>query len=545
MRSKKEKDLGKLDLFITWNKNTTPYFNQRTLRMDIKALLAKCISLLYRESQTSDDSSESKKLVSDLLHTIRLNNNDTSGVDNILNELKNVLLGMIDRETAIPYNDLIQHIKIACGYDNVLFESIQDNIAYTISEDEARRTILSYRFEINKFLRNKKALDVLDKMTFDLKFNKDRIGDVNSYMASKLNDIQELISKTDDDIPGMEIELEIGNENGDNIAEVFKNAKEESDGSRIIKTPWQALNRMTRGGLRLGHLTTVAGLAHNNKSGFCRDLFIGACVFNEPAKLMKDPSKKPLNFLISLEDSEEIVFMYYYERLKANFDGVFLTDEQKSMLDPQEAKRYVIEKLVQTGYNFMVLVVKNPSELNYLDIQNKILQLESRGYEIHFCLIDYLNLISKSRLSNERADAAIQELFRRTKGFFAQHDISLLIPHQLSTEANELKRQGTKMLTKVIADGSYYEGCKGLAREPELEIFVDIVKENGKTYQTVARGKHRGQNNTPEQDKFFILEFDKNLGLKWDIHGQDVSLSRFGANRNDEGNEEMAFYDVT
>ena len=78
------------------------------------------------------------------------------------------------------------------------------------------------------------------------------------------------------------------------IAEVFKNAKEESDGSRIIKTPWQALNRMTRGGLRLGHLTTVAGLAHNNKSGFCRDLFIGACVFNEPAKLMKDFSKKPI-----------------------------------------------------------------------------------------------------------------------------------------------------------------------------------------------------------------------------------------------------------
>ena len=99
------------------------------------------------------------------------------------------------------------------------------------------------------------------------------------------------------------------------------------------------------------------------------------------------------------------------------------------------------------------------------------------------------------------------------------------------------------MLSKIISDGSFYEGCKGLSREPELEIFIDLVKDNGKTYQTVARGKHRGQNDTPEEDKFFILPFAKVGGLRWDVNGTDTSLSRFGASRNTEGEEELAFYD--
>ena len=34
----------------------------------------------------------------------------------------------------------------------------------------------------------------------------------------------------------------------------------------LIRMPWQAMNRMTRGGLRLGQLTIVGGLAHNNKN---------------------------------------------------------------------------------------------------------------------------------------------------------------------------------------------------------------------------------------------------------------------------------------
>ena len=49
------------------------------------------------------------------------------------------------------------------------------------------------------------------------------------------------------------------------------------------------------------------------------------------------------------------------------------------------------------------------------------------------------------------------------------------------------------MLAQQVSDGSYYADCRGLYREPELEIAVDIVKDNGTKYQVFARGKHRGQ----------------------------------------------------
>jgi len=508
--------------------------------MDVKALLAKCISLLFREGQ-SGENDLSKQLVLDVITTLKINSNDISGTDSTVNELKNVVLNMVSKEHPTPYNDLIQHIRIACSSDVVLFESIQDNISFQLDEDELKRTILSYRFELNKYLKEKKATMLLDKMTFDLKFNRDKIGDLNQYMSSNLNGIIDLVNYSGEEIPGIICEVDLSDI--DAVAEQFELIRKENDGSRTIKMPWQAMNRMTRGGLRLGQLTTVGGLAHNNKTGVSLSMFISGCIFNNPKNLQTDQKKKPLMLLISFEDDMLIVLFNLYILLKENLENVKITDEDKQRLSSREAAEYVYKKLSETGYDIRIIRADS-STWSYAEIQSCILQFESQGYEIHLTLIDYLNLANKNGLSHSRADADIQELFRRTKNFFAAKNIALLTPVQLSPDAMELKRQGNKMLSMQISDGSYYEGCRGLSREPELELFVDIVKDNGRKYQTFARGKHRGQNDTPEEHKFFILEFQKIGGLRWDVNGTDTSLSKFGSVRNAEGEEEGAFWDI-
>ena len=508
--------------------------------MDVKALLAKCISLLFREGQ-SGENDLSKQLVLDVITTLKINSNDISGTDSTVNELKNVVLNMVSKEHTTPYNDLIQHIRIACSSDVVLFESIQDNISFQLDEDELKRTILSYRFELNKYLKEKKATMLLDKMTFDLKFNRDKIGDLNQYMSSNLNGIIDLVNYSGEEIPGIICEVDLSDI--DAVAEQFELIRKENDGSRTIKMPWQAMNRMTRGGLRLGQLTTVGGLAHNNKTGVSLSMFISGCIFNNPKNLQTDQKKKPLMLLISFEDDMLIVLFNLYILLKENLENVKITDEDKQRLSSREAAEYVYKKLSDTGYDIRIIRADS-STWSYAEIQSCILQFESQGYEIHLTLIDYLNLANKNGLSHSRADADIQELFRRTKNFFAAKNIALLTPVQLSPDAMELKRQGNKMLSMQISDGSYYEGCRGLSREPELELFVDIVKDNGRKYQTFARGKHRGQNDTPEEHKFFILEFQKIGGLRWDVNGTDTSLSKFGSVRNAEGEEEGAFWDI-
>lgn len=508
--------------------------------MDVKALLAKCISLLFREGQ-SGENDLSKQLVLDVITTLKINSNDISGTDSTVNELKNVVLNMVSKEHPTPYNDLIQHIRIACSSDVVLFESIQDNISFQLDEDELKRTILSYRFELNKYLKEKKATMLLDKMTFDLKFNRDKIGDLNQYMSSNLNGIIDLVNYSGEEIPGIICEVDLSDI--DAVAEQFELIRKENDGSRTIKMPWQAMNRMTRGGLRLGQLTTVGGLAHNNKTGVSLSMFISGCIFNNPKNLQTDQKKKPLMLLISFEDDMLIVLFNLYILLKENLENVKITDEDKQRLSSREAAEYVYKKLSDTGYDIRIIRADS-STWSYAEIQSCILQFESQGYEIHLTLIDYLNLANKNGLSHSRADADIQELFRRTKNFFAAKNIALLTPVQLSPDAMELKRQGNKMLAMQISDGSYYEGCRGLSREPELELFVDIVKDNGRKYQTFARGKHRGQNDTPEEHTFFILEFQKIGGLRWDVNGTDTSLSKFGSVRNAEGEEEGAFWDI-
>lgn len=508
--------------------------------MDVKALLAKCISLLFREGQ-SGENDLSKQLVLDVITTLKINSNDISGTDSTVNELKNVVLNMVSKEHPTPYNDLIQHIRIACSSDVVLFESIQDNISFQLDEDELKRTILSYRFELNKYLKEKKATMLLDKMTFDLKFNRDKIGDLNQYMSSNLNGIIDLVNYSGEEIPGIICEVDLSDI--DSVAEQFELIRKENDGSRTIKMPWQAMNRMTRGGLRLGQLTTVGGLAHNNKTGVSLSMFISGCIFNNPKNLQTDQKKKPLMLLISFEDDMLIVLFNLYILLKENLENVKITDEDKQRLSSREAAEYVYKTLSNTGYDIKI-VRADSSTWSYAEIQSCVLQFESQGYEIHLTLIDYLNLANKNGLSHSRADADIQELFRRTKNFFAAKNIALLTPVQLSPDAMELKRQGNKMLAMQISDGSYYEGCRGLSREPELELFVDIVKDNGRKYQTFARGKHRGQNDTPEEHKFFILEFQKIGGLRWDVNGTDTSLSKFGSVRNENGEEEGAFWDI-
>lgn len=390
--------------------------------MDVKALLAKCISLLFREGQ-SGENDLSKQLVLDVITTLKINSNDISGTDSTVNELKNVVLNMISKEHPTPYNDLIQHIRIACSSDVVLFESIQDNISFQLDEDELKRTILSYRFELNKYLKEKKATMLLDKMTFDLKFNRDKIGDLNQYMSSNLNGIIDLVNYSGEEIPGIICEVDLSDI--DAVAEQFELIRKENDGSRTIKMPWQAMNRMTRGGLRLGQLTTVGGLAHNNKTGVSLSMFISGCIFNNPKNLQTDQKKKPLMLLISFEDDMLIVLFNLYILLKENLENVKITDEDKQRLSSREAAEYVYKKLSDTGYDIRIIRADS-STWSYAEIQSCILQFESQGYEIHLTLIDYLNLANKNGLTHSRADADIQELFRRTKNFFAAKTLHYL-----------------------------------------------------------------------------------------------------------------------
>lgn len=87
----------------------------------------------------------------------------------------------------------------------------------------------------------------------------------------------------------------------------------------------------------------------------------------------------------------------------------------------------------------------------------------------------------------------------------------------MSSEALQLTRDNVDDFVKNVANRGYYDGCKRLGQEPDLEIMIHKVEVNGESFLTVARGKHRDVNLTSAKDQYFVLPFKQVGTIPWDI----------------------------
>ena len=179
-----------------------------------------------------------------------------------------------------------------------------------------------------------------------------------------------------------------------------------------------------------------------------------------------------------------------------------------------------------------------------MDLFNYIIKLEASGCEIHVCCVDYLNQIPKTGCNGNNDADKIQDLFNRVRNFFSKKNIAFITPHQLSPEALELHRQGKTDLALIVSDGNYYAGSKGIGREVDLELFLYLAKDSGRSYQCIARGKHRLTGITNPEYLYYILPFEEIGSLRWDIDKDDTSIKRIGQKRNNKGEIENPFWEM-
>ena len=81
-----------------------------------------------------------------------------------------------------------------------------------------------------------------------------------------------------------------------------------------------------------------------------------------------------------------------------------------------------------------------------------------------------------------------------------------------------------------IAHKGYYDGCKTIDQEVDLEIYIHIVKFNTRSWLTVQRGKHRLPKPTPDENNYFALLFEDIGNLREDINGEDTTRKKVGGN---------------
>jgi len=508
--------------------------------MSPKLLLVKCITLLYRESLLSERTENSADLVRTVLEGIKLPEHSLS-----LNPDRELLMALRDTTLYLCTNasdnicdrdELLQRLKVDCTYDEKLYEAFVQGIEKDMDEGSLKRTILSIRKFINDSFRENEIVKLIKEANTQLTFRRESIKNVRTFVSELCTKLEPYQIESNRKDPSIVASVDIGDTSG--LTEAFDKVKAIDDHTGLLVTGWQGFNIMIQGGFRRGDQVVLAALQHKYKTGFTLALFKQLAIYNKP--IMINVNKKPLLLRISFEDDLSINLKYLYQNIYFNEHSSLPKIKDVPTI---EMATYIKEKMEINGYQIKMMRV-NPSNWTYKDLQNYILELEANGYEIHVCMVDYLALLPTTGCEDGPMGHALRDLFRRTRGFFSARGITFITPHQLSTDAKQLLRDGHQDFVKNLPGKGYFAGSKQLDQDPDLIVYMHIESLNKKSYLTLQRDKHRGGDIISDDDKYFVLPFPEKGPIPDDLGRQRIDCSKVGGGAKGSGNE-IPFWENT
>lgn len=505
--------------------------------MDNRLLLVKSLTLLYRESLLPNKTENSSDIIRTVLENIKLADIslDVNHDRDVLVALKQTAIEMCANPLDHIYEreELLQRLKLNCGSDERLYESFMQGIDPDLSESSLKRTVINIRKSIQNHFREQKVEEILSKAANQFKFQREKIKNVNQFVAEICGQLEPFQTDAVSKDPAVVSDIDIGDETS--TSDVFKEIKNVDNGSGIMRTGFQGFNRLIQGGFRRGEFTMISALQHNNKTGFTLNLFKQIALYNKP--YMIDPTKKPLLLRISFEDDITTNLQWLYQSLKENETGekVVLANVPET-----EMSTYVKERLQVNGFHIKLMRV-DPTQWTYRHICNKVLELEAEGYEVQLLMLDYLAMVPTTGCSIGPMGSDLRDMFRRLRNFTNPKKITVITPHQLSTEAKMLIREGRTDFVKEIPNKGFHDKCRTLDNELDLELYIHIEKVNGRSFLTIQRGKHRGVSIIPDPQKYMVLAFHDVGGIRDDIDKQDSTLRKPGGGVVGSG-EEVPFF---
>lgn len=492
-------------------------------------LLVKSITLIYRESliEISEDStSDMVRKVIESIKTPEVTIGITKDLE-IINALKATALEMVNDTADHRYqkDTLLQHLKINCADDETTYDSLEAGILPDLTEEENKLTIINIRTTIGSHFKHLKVEEVLSKRFSEFKFRRSSIKNVSKWIDTLIAELEPLQVTDQEKDPAIIDEIDIGDT--DSVNRVYAKVKEESDGIGGFITGFQGINGIIGGKLRRGEIWGFYGLQHNYKSGFSLTVFKQICMYNTP--VLKDPTKKPLLVRISFEDGIVLNFQYLYKNMWENETGKVLSKKDIDNMDIDVMAKYVTGKLSAQGFHVKILSV-NPSSWTYKDICNLVLKYEAEGYEVQMVMVDYLNKISKEGCTQGALGQDVRNLFERIKAFMASRDILFITPHQLSTEAKKMVREGFSDFVKRLPGAGMTADSSQIDQVIDGEIFFHIEKIKGKNeaYFTVQGGKLRRIEQVDEDEKYRVYKFVRKGVIPDDLGKADSSMLKVG-----------------
>ena len=498
--------------------------------MDTRTLLSKVISLIYHTRILGNNDHDI--IIKTNLNTIKTDLPEHNFANaNVIKKLKDYCFTLLEEQEPILKETLIPSLSIILEHDQKLLQVIKDSIEPDRDESTIKKIITNHIKALNTYYKEQLGVELISKASYDLKFNRNKIGSFSDYLKNVIAELEPLttVSSALKD-PAIVNEMDFDNEDSVNL--VFDEVKNLNSNKAIYKTGFQALNRMLQGGIRRGETGNCGGaLQHNYKTGFSTSVFVSIATNNAPivTKEEAEQNRKPLLVRISFEDSLTNNTQFIYQYLKANA-GEIVKPKDFETLSTKDMTKYIMERMTATGFSVKMLRV-DPSQWTFADVLSKIYEYESQGYAVHILQIDYISMLPTTGCDRSGPIGSDKrDLVRRLRNFCSARNIALLSPFQLNTEVKNLVRNGVpvKQMLEEVASGTMYDGSKTIANDLDFEIFIHLVSHNRKKYLAVYRGKHRLPTQPDPDDMFFMLPFPMlNVPVLEDIDKDDTSIKSF------------------
>lgn len=490
-------------------------------------ILLKSITLLTREHEMGTKTDKSDDLVKTILGTMRDNRNKNivGGETTKLDELSNLISNIMNHPDSHDRDSIIQALTIMLKDTPDTVTNFSKQLKQDLSNNQMLRSIVTLRNALNDYYIHQQIINAVNKANYQLSTGRLDNMSIKEFNAKLITTLEAFDVSGESKDPGIVDELDI--ENTDAMGTVFDKTIQNTLGNSKLKFGFKCFNVMTQGGGRRGEMCMLNALQHQYKSGTCQSLFMQVPRYNKP--IMLDPTKKPLVIYISCEDDTTVYTGFMYKYLYYN---KFKKIPDLSMVTPEEMAKFLKDELSINGYNVMMMKV-NPSDWSIKHLFNKILQLEAKGFEIHALFIDYLAKLPTIGCTNTGPGGTdVRDMFNRFRNFFSTRETFTLTPHQISTEAKQLVRNGTPDTTfvKEIVGKGYTELSKQLDQVVDLEFYQHKAKINGKWHLTFQRGKHRTPGILDDDKMYAVMPFPYNAPIVEDVNedGEDIVIPKDG-----------------
>lgn len=495
--------------------------------MDTRTILAKIITLIYKTRLINN--LENDELIRTVLGTIKTDSPEFNFLgNNALKNFKEMCLSQLDEKDHIPKELIIQQVSIILENDPKLIAVVKDSINPEHDDASNKRIVSTLIKTLNNYYKERLAVDLLSKITYDLKFHRNKITNFSDYLKNAITELEPLTNMVSS-LKDPAVVNEVDFENDDSIENVFEEVRNINNNTGVYQFGWQGLNKMCQGGGRRGETVGVEALQHKYKTGSTLSMYMEIALQNKPivTKAEAEANKKPLLLRIAFEDSLTSNLQFMYQYLKES-EGIHITKRDFEEVSAKEMSAYVKARMTANGFHIKMIRV-DPTQWTYSSVMNKVIELEAQGYAVHLLMIDYLLLMPTTGCLQGAMGMDKRDMVRRMKGFCGARDILFITPFQLSTEANQLLRNGVPdhQFVNEIAEKNYTDGCKTIGQELDLEIYVHMFMHKRKKYLAFRRGKHRGRPDIPVEDKFCMYRFPTlTTPVLPDVGGENASFQK-------------------